>query len=286
MPEGPEIRREAEALARVLVDQPLVRIEYRVPRLARRARTLRGAHVTGVTSHGKALLIAYSNGLTHYSHNQLYGKWRVVSAGRLESLLDERAPSVRVLLETSTHAALLLSATQIELLNAAELADQPYLKRLGPDVLDRATTVAMVKARLRQPAFARRSLAALLLDQAFLAGLGNYLRSDILHATSLRHTTRPFELSDDAIARLARAILQLPRQSLRTSGTTNEPAIVRKLEASGLTRDAWRFRVYDREGLPCWTCGTRIRRVDVGGRGIYFCARCQPDKPVRRTAMT
>lgn len=286
MPEGPEIRREAEALARILVDQPLVRIEYRVPRLARRARTLRGAQITDVTSHGKALLIAYSNGLTHYSHNQLYGKWRVVTVGRLARLLDKRAPSVRVLLETTTHAAVLLSATQIELLTAAELAEQPYLKRLGPDVLDRATTVAAVKSRLRQPAFARRSLAALLLDQTFLAGLGNYLRSDILHATKLRHTTRPAELADDAIARLARAILQLPRQSLRTSGTTNDPAIVRKLEANGVTRGLRRFRVYDREGLPCWTCGARIRRIDVAGRGIYFCPRCQPDKPVRGIAMT
>lgn len=284
MPEGPEIRREADALARVLVDEPLIRIEYRVPRLARRARALRGATITSVTSHGKAMLIAYSNGLTHYSHNQLYGKWRVVAAGRLERLLEQRGPSVRVLLQTATHAGVLLSATQIELLTAAELAEQPYLRRLGPDVLDRGTTVATVESRLRQPAFARRSLAALLLDQAFLAGLGNYLRSDILHATGLRHTLRPSELSDATAAQLARAILRLPRQSVRTAGTTNDPAIVRSLQAQGMTRGARRFRVYDREGLPCWTCATSIRRIDVGGRGIYFCPRCQPDKPVRGTA--
>jgi endonuclease-8 len=284
MPEGPEIRREAASLARVLVDRPLTRIEYRVPRLARRARALLGAHVTSVTSHGKALLIAYSTGLTHYSHNQLYGEWRVVAASRLDRLLDERAPSVRVLLATSTHAAVLLSATQIELLNASELARQSYLNRLGPDVLDRSTSVATVVSRLRGASFARRSLAALLLDQSFLAGLGNYLRSDILHATGLRHAMRPADLSEDTLARLARAILALPRQSLRTGGTTNDAAIVRKLGARGIPRDARRFRVYGREGLPCWTCGMRIRRIDVGGRGIYFCARCQPDNPVRKIA--
>lgn len=286
MPEGPEIRREASNLARVLVDRPLTRIEYRVPRLARRARTLRRAQVTSVTSHGKALLIAYSNGLTHYSHNQLYGEWRVVAASRLDRLLDKRAPSVRVLLETSTHAAVLLSATQIDLLTAAELAHQSYLNRLGPDVLDRSTTVATVVSRLRDASFARRSLAALLLDQSFLAGLGNYLRSDILHVTGLRHAMRPADLPDDTLARLASAILELPRQSVRTGGTTNDAAIVRRLGAKGVTRDARRFRVYGREGLPCWTCGMRIRRIDVGGRGIYFCPRCQPDKPVRGAAMS
>lgn len=280
MPEGPEVRREARALARVLVDKPLVRVEYRVPRLARRARTLRGAHVSSVTSHGKALLIAWSNGLTHFSHNQLYGEWRIMAKARLQSLLDARAPSVRVLIETATHAAVLLSATQIELLDDGELAEQPYLARLGPDVLDHATTVAAVKRRLRQPAFARRSLAALLLDQSFLAGLGNYLRSDILHVTGLRHATRPADLSDQAISTLARAMLRLPRQSLRLAGTTNDPALVRKLAAHGIERSESRFRVYGRDKRPCWTCGSSIRRIDVGGRGIYFCPRCQPERSV------
>ena len=276
MPEGPEIRREAQALARVLVDRPLLRIDYRVPRLAARARTLRNAAVTRVTSHGKALLIAYSNGLTHYSHNQLYGKWRVVPIAKLQRLVDRRERSIRVLFETSSDAAVLLSATQIALLTADELREQPYLARLGPDVLDESTTVATVRTRLRDPRFARRSLAALLLDQAFLAGLGNYLRSDILHATGLRHVLRPSDLDAATTTRLAKAILALPRQSLRTEGTTNDVRVMRRLEREGVTRGARRFRVYGREGLPCWFCGTRIRRVDVGGRGIYFCPRCQP----------
>ena len=126
----------------------------------------------------------------------------------------------------------------------------------------------------------------MLLDQSFLAGLGNYLRSDILHATKLLHTMRPANLSDEALARLARAILELPRQSLRTGGVTNDAQIVRKLRTEGVSREERRFLVYGREGLPCWTCGTRIRRVDVGGRGIYFCARCQSDRRVGETAMS
>ena len=289
MPEGPEIRREALAIADAIVDEPLVRIEYRVPRLARRARTLRNATVTSVWSRGKAMLIAYSNGLTHYSHNQLYGKWRVLAVARLARLLDRRERSVRVVLQTATHAAVLLSATQIELLTRTELAKHPFLAKLGPDVLDRSTTVRTVKSRLRKPEFARRSLAALLLDQSFLAGLGNYLRSDILHVTGLRHALRPADLSDEAITALARATLEIPRLSLKTGGATNDPAMVRKLEHEGVRPGARRFRVYGREAMPCWTCETPIQRVDVAGRGIYFCSTCQPsarlqEKPVRRNA--
>ena len=281
MPEGPEIRREALAIAEAVVGQPMVRIDYRVPRLARRARTLRNATVTAVSSRGKAMLIAYSNGLTHYSHNQLYGKWRVLAVARLPKLLERRERSVRVILQTATHAAVLLSATQIELLTRAELARHPFLAKLGPDVLDRSTTVRTVKSRLRKPEFARRSLAALLLDQSFLAGLGNYLRSDILHVTGLRHFARPMDLSDDAITSLARATLELPRLSLKTGGATNDPAVVRKLERQGVKPGARRFRVYNRAAQPCWTCGTPVERVDVAGRGIYFCATCQPDGPLQ-----
>lgn len=259
-----------------LVGRKLTRIEYRVPRLAERAETLQGRRITAVTSHGKAMLIRFSNGLTHFSHNQLYGSWRVTTHGRLQRLIERRARSIRVILATADEAAVLLSATRIELLTRAELARQPYLAALGPDVLDGTTTLATVKARLRDPAFARRSLAALLLDQRFLAGLGNYLRSDILHASRLRHTARPADLDAASRDRLARAILALPRLSLQSGGATNTPAVVRTLTAQGVGRGARRFRVYAREGLPCWTCGTTIRRTDVSGRAIFWCPACQP----------
>ena len=81
MPEGPEIRQAADALAHVLVGPPLTRIEYRVPRLRRRARALRGAAVQRVYARSKALLIEYDCGLTHYSHNQLYGEWGIRNDG-------------------------------------------------------------------------------------------------------------------------------------------------------------------------------------------------------------
>jgi endonuclease-8 len=221
------------------------------------------------------MLIGWSSGLTHYSHNQLYGEWRVVASSRLAALVAAREASVRVVVETASQAAVLLSATEVELLTPRELATQPYLVRLGPDVLDRSTSVGLVRARLSDPAFARRSLAALLLDQGFLAGLGNYLRSDILHASGLRHTRRPVDLDAAALDELARAILALPRQSLRTGGTTNDLSLARALAARGLSREQRRFRVYGREGRPCWTCGTTILRVNVAGRGIYYCPVCQ-----------
>jgi endonuclease-8 len=274
VPEGPEIRREARALGRVLVGATLARLEYRVPRLAAKARRLRGARIVSATSRGKALLLAWDAGLVHYSHNQLYGEWRVVPVRRLPALLEPRQASVRVILATTTHAAVLLSATDIDLLSERQLAAQPYLARLGPDVLDRTTTVPVVLARLADPMFARRSLASLLLDQSFVAGPGNYLRSEILHAARLHPARRPVDLDAAARRAVAHATLALPRQSLATGGVTNDLALARRLRSAGAPFDEYRFRVYAREALPCRTCGTPIRRVEAS-RAVYFCPRCQ-----------
>lgn len=275
MPEGPEVRREADAIARALVGAPLVRADYRVPALAARARRLAGATVTGVRTRGKAMLIAFDCGLTHYSHNQLYGEWRV---GMRHPAADD-ARAVRVVLAAGPRAAVLYSATEIALLDPRELARHPFLARLGPDALDRDTTPALVAGRLADPRFARRTLAQLLLDQSFIAGLGNYLRSDILFTAGVRGAARPADLGDDVRARLAAAIVSLPRRSYKTGGVTRPDSASARTGA--IDEDDRRFLVYARAGRPCWTCGGRIRRVEAAGRGLFECARCQAAAPGR-----
>lgn len=279
MPEGPEIRRASDALGKVLEGRTLVAVEYRVPRLARKARALRGAQVDRVYARGKALLIDFDCGLSHYSHNQLYGEWEVTTGAPASG----GARSVRVVLATAQHTATLYSATDIDLLPTAALARHPYLAALGPDVLDPKTTVAMLRARLADPRFAGRSLAGLLLDQRFAAGLGNYLRSDILFASGLPPEARPRDLDHAQLTRLVKAILGLARQSYRSGGVTNDLARARESRRAGVAYDDYRFLVYGRAGAPCWTCGRSIRRDDSGGRGLFRCPACQPGVRKRRS---
>jgi endonuclease-8 len=277
LPEGPEIRRSADEIAQALVGRPITRIEYRVPRLARKARALKDARVVRVYSRGKALLIEFGNGLTHYSHNQLYGEWEV-HEGRPEP--DDRR-SVRVIIGTPTHTAILYSATQIELLPTADVERHRYIAALGPDVLDPATTPAVMRRQLEDRRFRGRSLGSLFLDQRFAAGLGNYLRSDILFVAGLRPEVRPQDLDDDTRRRLARAILDVSRRSYRNRGITNHLARARKAERAGVPFERYRFLAYGRDGDPCWVCGTPIARRDEGGRGVFHCERCQPKRRAR-----
>ena len=78
MPEGPEIRLAADRIARVLVGKTVTDIEFGLPRLRRFRTHLIGTKVMAVDTRGKAMLTRFGNGLTMYSHNQLYGRWYAV----------------------------------------------------------------------------------------------------------------------------------------------------------------------------------------------------------------
>jgi endonuclease-8 len=262
MPEGPEIRRAADELAEAIVGQPIVHAELNLPSLAKRARGLVGHRVVSITPRGKALLTRFEHGLSLYTHNQLYGVWQVAKAGER----PETTRSLRVVLESSKKALLLYSASDIALLDDKAIAAHPFLAKLGPDVLEPSTTVDAVRERLGEARFAGRQLGALLLDQGFLGGLGNYLRSEILFDAGLLPMRRPKELDADERQRLADACLRIPRLSYATRGRRGKA-----YSAAG----RFRFAVFDREGEPCIGCCTTIERQEVGTRRLYWCPRCQ-----------
>ena len=262
MPEGPEIRRAADALADAVVGQPLRQVWFAFAELKAYEAMLLGQRIEAITPHGKALLTRFDNGLTLYSHNQLYGVWRVGPAGSRPS--SKR--TLRVALETEQRAILLYSASDISIWPSERIQQHPFLQRLGPDVLDVTLDPATVAARLLDPRFARRRLGSLLLDQAFLAGLGNYLRVEILWQAQLAPTRRAVDLSDAERHALASALLELPQRSYRTRGRRG---------AGHLQDTPFRFRAYQREGQPCPRCAAPIVRSSVASRPFYACPGCQ-----------
>ena len=271
MPEGPEIRRVAMRLDRILSGRTIESVWFAQAPLRPYASVITGQEVCSITSRSKALLTAFSGGLTLYSHNQLYGKWFVVRRGR-EPRTDR---ALRVALCTATHCALLYSATDIALLSAEELAAHSYLARLGPEALDDSVRWREIAARLQSPRFCRRRLSVLYLDQGFVAGIGNYLRSEILYDAGVAPKQRPVDLSRGQIGRLARSTLDLTRRALRTAGVTNPPHRVASLRRNGMRRDAYRWAVFERDGLPCYVCDNPISRVEAGSRRLYLCRVCQ-----------
>ena len=269
MPEGPEIRRAADQLASAVVGQPLTSAWFAFPALTKHARTLKGRTITAIVPHGKALLTHFDHGWTLYSHNQLYGVWQVADAGER----PETTRSLRVALETASRAILLYSASDVSMWRTEDLPKHPFLARLGPDVLDPALDAGTVAARLDDPRFRGRALSALLLDQAFLAGMGNYLRSEVLFEARLRPALRPADLTAAQRRTLAKHLLEVPRRSYATRGIEAAEGMRADYTAR---RGAFRFRVFDREGQRCEDCGATIVREEHGTRRLYLCPRCQP----------
>ncbi len=271
MPEGPEIRRAADMIAAGIVGNKTEKVWFGLAPLKPFEARLTGAMVTTIDTRGKAMLTRFDNGLTIYSHNQLYGRWYLLRQG--ETLDCKR--QLRLAIHTSDHAALLYSASEIQVLTPSQEADHPFLSRLGPDVLDQATTMPIVRTRLDERRFRNRRLGSLLTDQGFLAGLGNYLRCEILFLAGLPPSVRPVDCPAQQLDALADLLLRLPRRSYRTQGITNDPALADQLMADGASFEQARFHLFRRAGLPCYRCGSTIEKISSGGQACYICPGCQ-----------
>lgn len=272
MPEGPEIRRARDEIARALEGRAVSEVVFYQPSLRQWHGCFKGEKIVAVQSRGKAMLSHFSNGYSIYSHNQLYGRWRIVAAGETP---DSRR-QLRLAVHTVNASALLYSASDISVWSTDGLSRHPFLRKLGPDVLDEDTTAAMICSRLQSEAYSRRQLGVFLTDQSFVAGLGNYLRCEVLFAARLHPHRRPYELSSEQIDLLAQQILAMPRQSYETAGITNDVSRARKLMASGASFEQARFQVFRRSGEACYRCGTPIVVEKQGGQPCYRCPGCQP----------
>ena len=167
VPEGPEIRRAADALGAALLERPLTTLWFHRADLRRRGKALAGRPIVAVRPWGKAMLTEFEGGWQLYSHNQLYGRWMIVPSGSR----PETKRSLRVVLENAEEAALLYSASDISILAPGEWQSHPFLSRLGPDIFHGNTTPALLRARLADRRFARKPVGALM-HQPFVMGSG------------------------------------------------------------------------------------------------------------------
>jgi endonuclease-8 len=273
MPEGPEIRRAADKINRAIAGNIACDVFFAFDHLKPYEDELIGRTITAVTPYGKALVTSFENGLAVYSHNQLYGKWVTCKPNAAPATPRQ----LRFAVHTPRQWALLYSASDIEVLLTVEaVATHPYIAKLGPDTLDAAVTPDQVAERTRSKPFHRRQFATLLLDQGFLGGLGNYLRTEILYVAGIHPSQRPVDCTAEQITAFAEAALALPQQSYRHSGITNDLALATHLKQTGYRRREYRHWAFSRQGKPCHRCGDTIAKIMIGGRRCYICPQCQP----------
>ena len=149
MPEGPEIKIAADRIAKAIAFKAISEIFFAFEHLKLYEEILAKQLITGVDTRGKAMLIRFDNGLSIYTHNQLYGKWMIRQAYNY----PETKRQLRLAIHNNEKSALLYSASDIEVLDENAIAIHPFLSRLGLDILDSKTTPKKVTARLLNKSF-------------------------------------------------------------------------------------------------------------------------------------
>ncbi len=142
----------------------------------------------------------------------------------------------------------------------------PLLNHLGPEPLDESFTPQRLYASL---SVRRRQLKPLLMDQRFLAGLGNIYTDEALHIARLHPQTAANTVTRKQAEALWHAIREVLSEGIRRNG-----ASIDWVYRGGDFQNY--FKVYQRTHQPCHTCQTPIQRIVVGQRGTHFCPRCQP----------
>ncbi len=271
MPEGPEIRKAADRVEKAVKRHPVSEIFFAFEHLKPYEAELTGRNICEVETRGKAMLIHFDNDLSIYSHNQLYGVWMVRSAYDYPATKRQ----LRMAIHNDKKSALLYSASDIEVLTPDQIPMHPFLSKLGPDIL--AATPEQAMAQLTAKRHHRRQFTGLFLDQHFLAGVGNYLRSEILFVAQLHPRLRPADCDAADLERLAESAISIPYQSYRYNGITNDLDLANQLKAQGQKRSQYRHWVFNREGKPCRVCETPIIKDFASSRRFYYCPSCQPE---------
>jgi formamidopyrimidine-DNA glycosylase len=167
-----------------------------------------------------------------------------------------------------------------ELLLGSAALEEFFAARLGLEPLESGFTAE----HLRLLAQGRRtSIKALLLDQRRIAGVGNIYSDEALHRAGIHPRRLAGKLSREQYARLREAVIESLQAGIDARGATIDD--FRHVDGvRGSFQD--QFLVHRREGEPCGTCGTRIVKMVVAGRGTYVCESCQPRPRVRAPAQT
>jgi len=270
MPELPEVETTVRALREPLIGRTIIAVHNDWPRhvgmpgLPELQTRIRGQRIERIDRRGKYLVFTLNSGETLIIHLKMTGHLSVV---------DQDAPP-----DPYAHTIFVLDQGQELRFRDPRKFGRVYLARdryeilgsLGPEPLEPAFTVEVLCRRLKGR---KRALKPLLLDQGFIAGVGNIYADEALYYAGLHPQRRADSLSEADVTALHASI----RQVLQTGIEREGASIDRYVKPDGSKGDMQNaVAVFQRTGQPCYGCETGIvQRIVLGGRSTHFCPICQ-----------
>ncbi|WP_326690380.1 MULTISPECIES: DNA-formamidopyrimidine glycosylase family protein [unclassified Streptomyces] len=275
MPEGHTIHRLARDCADRLAGHPLDAASPQ-GKFTDGAALLDGAELTATEAHGKHLFLGFGPlGWVHV-HLGLYGTFRFGAGtppppvGQVRLRLATRSDGLP---EEALHYADLRGPTRCELL--AEPEKQAIDDRLGPDPLRPASDPEAAWARVSR---SRTSVAALLMDQKIVSGVGNVYRAEVLfrHGIDPYRPGRELQRSEwdaiwsDLVALMNEGVRRNRIDTVREEHTPEAMGRPPRVDDHG-----GEVYVYRRAGQPCLICGSPVSSAELAARNLFWCAGCQ-----------
>jgi formamidopyrimidine-DNA glycosylase len=275
MPELPEVEHVVRALRRAVVGRRIVTTEIRLPKLVAPSspalfnRKLKGSTITGVARRGKFILIEFDSAMVLAVHLRMTGKFLYLHP---DNPLPKHAHAI-FYLENDRR---LVFADQrqfgvMKLAAASRLAKTKGISELAPEPFSNDFSLDYLKDVFGR---SRRSLKTLLLDQTKVLGLGNIYAAEALFRARMNPFTIAATVSSQRVARLHQAILDVLNDAISDSSTSRVDLEQPNGFSYGEAFERF-WQVYEREAEPCVKCGTRVRRINHGGRSTYWCPKCQ-----------
>ncbi len=274
MPELPEVQTIVDALNRQnLPGSTVSGVQVHWPRTIAAetpesfSRRLAGRRIETIRRRGKFIVCDLDGGRHLLIHLRMSGRLM------LEAPDAPRTAHQHVILELGPRRQLRLHDPRK--FGRVYLVDDPgaVLGRLGPEPLSESFSARRLARCLRSR---RRLLKPLLLDQGFVAGLGNIYVDEALWDAGLHPLRRSDSLSGEEIRALHRSIRKVLRKGLRNLGTSlggGQSNFHSLADRQGRNREE--LRVFRRTGEACPRCGQAIRRIVVGQRATHICPDCQ-----------
>jgi formamidopyrimidine-DNA glycosylase len=283
VPELPEVETVAAGLRRTIVGRVIRGLRLYRPELLRDGRAadlraFRNALVLDVHRRGKMLVITCAGDRALVFHLKMTGRFVWEASG--------------VPRDRHTHLAIAFLGKRRELrfrdvrkfgfvrcFRPSRAESCPELVSLGPEPLG-----LELETFCRRLAERKGRLKSLLLNQSFMAGIGNIYADEMLFAARLHPERRASSLTVPERRRLWSAMQDILRRAVAAGGST-----VRDFRTADGHDGRFQFEhnAYGRSGQPCPRCGTPIRRMVIGGRSSFFCPRCQrrTSRPRRWTVL-
>jgi len=285
MPELPEVETIRWQLADQIVGQIIKSVEVVADKaFIGNSQSVVGKKVTGVDRRAKLLLIKLGDKLALNIHLKMTGQLVYLPNETKINLKEKQKGPYAITHLPNRYTRVILTLSQgrlffndlrrfgwVKVLKNYRQQWQQADDRLGPEALSsQFNTDYLVNVVSKT----KRAIKLVLLDQEKIAGIGNIYANEVLFMAGVMPTRPANSLSRKEIEKLVQATKKILSQAVKHRGTSDKDDAYRQLDGNKGTFQNY-LKIYGKQSTRCPNCQEQIKKIQLGGRGTYFCQRCQ-----------